>query len=221
MTTRPLCGIFVGGQSRRMGGHPKGLLPAPATTGSPDGAGRVTLVARLVALAQAHGLKVVLVGQNPDYATLSLPMLADRPPGRGPLGGLAALLIAAGEQGCDGAIALSCDLPFLGPQLLARMLDAPTEAWLAVAPRWQPPDRDQPIWEPLCARYSLAFLPTLQAAIEQGIRSLQPLLSQGRTLPLSLDVDEQAQVRDWDRPEDLPVELRAVLSVPRAPRPLG
>lgn len=204
-----------------MGGHPKGLLPAPVAPGSQEGARPTTLVARLVALAREQGLKAVLVGQNPDYATLSpsLPMLADRPPGHGPLGGLAALLIAADEQGCDGAIALSCDLPFLGPQLLARMLDVPMETWLAVAPRWQPADRDQPIWEPLCARYSLAFLPTLQAAIEQGIRSLQPLLSQGRTLPLSLDADEQTQVRDWDRPEDLPAEVRAQLPVPRVARP--
>jgi len=219
-----LCGIFVGGQSRRMGGHPKGLLPAPeaapavkpaAQTPAPDSgpllgpAPAQTLVARLAGLATAQGLPVVLVGTRPEYAGLGLPLLADRPPGHGPLGGLAALLLAATESGHDGAIALSCDLPFLGAGLLGRLIAAPAAA--AVAPRWQPADRDAPIWEPLCARYSVTFLPRLQQAMAQGLRSLQPILSSVDALPLSLTADETAQLRDWDRPDDLPAELRARL----------
>lgn len=217
-----LCGIFIGGQSRRMGGHTKGLLPAPeaapatsspaqtpARDAGPIPASAQTLVARLTGLATAQGLPVVLVGTRPEYAGLGLPMLADRPPGHGPLGGLAALLLAASESGHDGAIALSCDLPFLGAGLLGRLIAAPAAD--AVAPRWQPADRDAPIWEPLCARYSVAFLPRLQQAMAQGLRSLQPILSSVDSLPLSLTADDTAQLRDWDSPDDLPAELRARL----------
>lgn len=220
MAARLLCGIFVGGQSRRMGGHPKGLLPAPknaadspaeSTSAAPIAKKTTTLVGRLVAIAQGLDLPVCLVGQHAEYAGLGLSLLADQPPGRGPLGGLAALLGAARETGAEGAIALSCDLPFLGPRLLARLIAAPTEHYVAAAPLWQPADRDAPIWEPLCARYSIAFLPLLQQAMAQGARSLQPILSQAGTLPLALDSDEQAQVRDWDSPDDLPAELAAAL----------
>lgn len=189
-----------------MGGHPKGLLPAPAAHSA-----ATTLVARLVELAQAQGLPVVLVGQRPEYAGLGLPLLADRPAGRGPLGGLAALLSAASERGLDGAVALSCDLPFLGAGLLGRLVAAPAGDFVALAPRWQPADRDTPIWEPLCARYGVAFLPYLEQAMAQGARSLQPLLSQANAQPLLLSPDEQAQVRDWDRPEDLPPALRSAV----------
>lgn len=209
-----LCGIFVGGQSRRMGGHPKGLLPAPTAdvpTAGATTADATTLVARLAELALAQGLPVVLVGQRPEYAGLGLPLLADRPAGRGPLGGLAALLSAASERGLDGAVALSCDLPFLGPGLLSRLVATPAGDFVALAPRWQPSDRDTPIWEPLCARYAVAFLPYLEQAVSQGARSLQTLLSQANAQPLLLSSDEQAQVRDWDRPEDLPPALRSAV----------
>ena len=81
---RPLCGIFVGGASRRMNGHPKGLLPCEP--------GGETIVGRLVRIVQALELPVVLVGQHEAYRPLGLPMLADQPPGVGPLGGLCALL---------------------------------------------------------------------------------------------------------------------------------
>jgi molybdopterin-guanine dinucleotide biosynthesis protein A len=228
MAARFVCGIFVGGQSRRMGGYPKGLLPAPApaSPASLPGAGSqpvapgLPLVVRLSTLAQGLGLPVWLVGQHPAYAGLGLPLLADCPPGHGPLGGLAALLGVAGEQGAEGAIALSCDLPFLGPRLLARLLaeprsDAapdpasslPPATCLAVAPRWQPADRDTPVWEPLCARYDLAFLPLLRRALAEGGRSLQTLLSQAGARPLALDPDEQREVRDWDSPADVGADL--------------
>ena len=63
-----------------MGGHPKGLLPAPQPDQPPEPAQPLTLVERLATLAQAQGLPVVLVGQHSDYAGLGLPLLADQPP---------------------------------------------------------------------------------------------------------------------------------------------
>src|SRR4051812_34952762 len=51
-TRQPLCGLFIGGQARRMGGVAKGLLAAP-DTGEP-------LVARLRRHAESLGLRCVL-----------------------------------------------------------------------------------------------------------------------------------------------------------------
>lgn len=211
----PLCGIFIGGKSRRMGGHPKGLLPAPSPP-QPSSAPRpASLVERLAALLHGQGLTVVLVGQHADYAGLGLPILTDQPPGHGPLGGLMALLCAAAQQGRESVIALSCDLPFFDLPLLTRLLRANPTGYDAVAPRWTPPDRAQPIWEPLCARYLPSFTPGLAAALSAVDPpvppSLQRLLAQARTLALPLAEDELAQVKDWDSPSDLPDGIRASL----------
>lgn len=187
-----------------MGGHPKGLLPAPQPNPPQDAARPLTLVERLATLAQAQGLPVVLVGQHADYAGLGLPLLADQPPGRGPLGGLMALLLEAQSRQLESVIALSCDLPYLDHSLLARLCQTATAGFDAVAPRWTPPDRAQPIWEPLCARYFLSFVPALRAALSADGPSLQRLLQAARTLPLGLAPGEVVQVKDWDSPADLP-----------------
>src|SRR3954471_21517880 len=100
-------GLFVGGAGKRMGGVAKGLLLAPD--------GRETLVARLVRLcgAVAPHASLYLVGEASAYAELGLQVVADEPPGIGPLGGLSGLLLRAQRDGSRAALALACDLPFL------------------------------------------------------------------------------------------------------------
>lgn len=180
-----LCGIFVGGASRRMGGSPKGLLLHPAT-GQP-------LALHLASLATQAGLACVLVGQRPEYSHLGLPMLEDRPPGIGPLGGLLALLEAAS----DGALALSCDLPYVTLGLLRRLLAAAAPELDVVAP--QRGGR----WEPLCAVYRPSVLPVLRQAVGEGERSFQRLLLRLRVAALPLSAEEHRQLDDWDCPQDL------------------
>ena len=70
-----------------------------------------------------------------------------------------ALLLEAQSRQLESVIALSCDLPYLDHSLLARLCQAATADYDAVAPRWTPPDRSQPIWEPLCARYFCRLYP--------------------------------------------------------------
>jgi molybdopterin-guanine dinucleotide biosynthesis protein A len=180
------CGIFIGGQSQRMGGRPKGLLREPATG--------QTLVGRLLAQAQGLELDCVLVGQRPEYAGLGLPMLADDPPGIGPMGGLAALLSDAPR----GAVALSCDLPYLSRALLGRLLSVEVSGCDVVAPRRN--DR----FEPLCALYLPSVLPALRRAISAGEHSLQRLLAGLHVKVLPLDEAEARELDDWDSPDDLP-----------------
>lgn len=191
MHDAPVVGIFVGGAGRRMGGVPKGLLVAP------DGH---ALVERLLAAVRAvdRALPVVLVGAADAYAHLGLPALADDPAGVGPLGGLRALLRHAAAEGRASAIALACDLPRFGPELLRRLVHERGAA-LAFAPR------DGELWSPLTAHYSVGALDAIDAALGAREHSLQRLfarLSHG-AVECPLDARERDDLVDWDRPEDM------------------
>jgi molybdenum cofactor guanylyltransferase len=178
-----VAGVFVGGASSRMG-RPKGLLLAPE--GRP-------LVERAVAILRGIGARVVLVGRATVYRGLGVPVVEDEPEGIGPLGGLVALLRAAGG---GTALALACDMPFVDDSLLERILDAPDAP--IVAPR-----RGER-WEPLCARYAArSVLPQAQAQVEAGIHSMQALLERCGAREISLSPDDLSKLSDWDSPEDV------------------
>jgi len=172
-----------------MGGRPKGLLPGP--DGRP-------LLARLVDAGHAVGCDVVLVGEAAAYGAIApeVPRLEDRPAGVGPLGGLAALLEAAGDRPC---VALACDMPHVEAATLARLLEhAPGSA--VVAPR----RGDDAPWEPLLARYAPAVVrPVLGGVLEEGARSFQRLFAALEVTPLPLDAAVARALEDWDRPEDV------------------
>src|SRR5688572_8594805 len=97
-----------------MGGAAKGLLTAPRST--------ETLVERLqrVSTEALGDHPIVLIGAAPAYAGLGIELLADSPPGVGPLGGLCALLDAGAHRG-SSVIALACDMPFVTAELIARL----------------------------------------------------------------------------------------------------
>lgn len=188
----PLVGVFVGGRARRFGGIAKGLLPTS------DGRNVVT---RLIDIAGAAlpGAPIVLVGSASSYAALGLPELDDRPPGIGPLGGLRALLLRAGEIGRSHVLALACDLPAISAELVRRLgREAP--AALAVAPR-----APQGPWQALSARYAVAALPVVDELVAAGERALQRLFERlgPGAHPLTLAPGEEDLLVDWDRPEDL------------------
>jgi molybdopterin-guanine dinucleotide biosynthesis protein A len=185
----PLLGIFVGGQAKRMGGLPKGLLPAP-DTGEP-------LVVRLARIAVELGCEPVLVGAAEQYAAVlpELMSVPDRPPGVGPLGGLSGLLHAAGER---QVIAVACDMPAISRALLARLLtEQPTASILAAR-------NSVGFWEPLCARYDAsAVAPRCALALARGVRSFQQWFLELEVNELPLEDAEREQFGDWDTPEDI------------------
>lgn len=187
---RAVLGVFVAGASRRMRGHPKGLLPAP-DTGEP-------IVAKLVRLGREVDLEAVLVGRSPHYAAVApgVPTLEDRPAGVGPLGGLAALLAHA-----DGgvAVAVACDMPFVTAASLRRVATSPSTAQV-VAPRRGP----EAPFEPFLARYDAArALPVVERALRDGARSFQRLFALCEVDPLELDAELASALTDWDSPDDL------------------
>lgn len=183
-----IVGIFVGGQSSRMGGRPKGLLLAP-DSGEP-------LVLRSARLARSLGFTPVLVGAGHAYRTVvpDLPIVSDERSAQGPLAGLAGLLRFAGTE---TVLALACDMPYVSAALLSK-LAAVQAAADVVAPR-----SVAGCWEPLCARYQSANVaPILAEALATGVRSFQQLFTRLRVAELELSPDERSELRDWDTPED-------------------
>jgi molybdopterin-guanine dinucleotide biosynthesis protein A len=106
--------VLCGGQSKRMG-QPKAWLPF---------AGEIMLP-RVVRLLGAVVTPVVVVAA-PDQEVPPLPpdvaIVRDEEKGRGPLQGLAAGLQALRGQ-VDAAYLSSCDVPFLQPAFVHRLID--------------------------------------------------------------------------------------------------
>jgi molybdopterin-guanine dinucleotide biosynthesis protein A len=180
-------GVFVGGRSTRMGGHPKGLLAAPDTGEA--------LVVRAVRLARELGATPVLVGDARAYDVLGcdVPAVCDDPPDVGPLGGLCGLLGFAGDR---AAFALACDMPFVTLDHLRALAVAHPGAPCVAARR----SNDAP-WEPFFARYDAPrVLPAVRAMIAAGERSLQRVMARVGARALSLDA---RATDDWDTPDDV------------------
>ena len=106
--------VLCGGQSKRMG-RPKEWLPFAGET----------LLARVVRLMREAVSPIVVVAAR-EQELPELPpdvrIVRDEEGGRGPLQGLATGLAAL--QGlADAAYASSCDVPFLRPAFIKRMID--------------------------------------------------------------------------------------------------
>jgi molybdopterin-guanine dinucleotide biosynthesis protein A len=170
-----------------MGGRPKGLVPHPLGQGS--------LIDHVVDVARRAGADPVLVGSQPAYAGLGLPMLRDAREGVGPLGGLESLLREAGQR---DAIAVACDMPYVPVELLIRLQSLAGPDVDAVMPR-RPGGR-----EPLCALYrSPHVLPHVQRALREGRLGLQAMASGLRVAELVLEGAQARWLDDWDEPEDM------------------
>lgn len=187
---RPLLGIFAGGAGRRMGGIDKGALEVPGQ--------RVAIMEHHVALAAELRLDCALLGARPLWQS-RLPQcqhLDDDPCGIGPLGGLHALLQAAGDR---PAIALACDMPYVTAKLLRMLMDYPQGAAI-VAPK----ELHVAKWQPLFARYEPHLvLPAIQRALGAKEHSLQALFDKLQVEELVLPNDLHAKLSDWDLPEDV------------------
>lgn len=106
--------VLCGGQSKRMG-RPKAWLPF----------GDELMLPRIVRLLGEVVNPIVVVaapGQDVPPLPTSIPIVRDEEKGRGPLQGLAAGLNALHGQ-ADAAYVSSCDVPFLRPAFVRRLID--------------------------------------------------------------------------------------------------
>ncbi len=182
-----LAGILAGGRSRRMG-RSKALLVL---------ASGETILARTVRVAREAGLEPVLVGPRPEIVAAlgegSPRCIDDVAEGRGPLGGLVALL---SERPDDCVIALACDLPYLDARFLLRLGAAPPGP-AVLAPR------SLGLWEPLAARYDARrVLSIARRRFEDRVLGLQGLLDVVGAEAFALEDAERAALVDWDTPAD-------------------
>ncbi len=155
--------VVAGGEARRLGGVPKGLLEVH---------GRRILDRIVDACQAAFGQAPFLVASSPAAHewTPGLTVVPDRAPGLGPLGGIETAIRAAGGP----VVCLAWDMPFLTPDLL-RAVAAPLGRYDVVIPE-SSPER----LEPLCAGYGPGALAAIDAALARGDRRVTGWLTDAR-----------------------------------------
>lgn len=144
--------ILAGGASRRIGRN-KAFLALE---------GKSLIVRVLERLAEVCAEVLIVANDRSLYAPLGLPVMPDRFPGVGVLGGLHAGLQAASY---DLMLAVGCDMPFLNPDLL-RAFVAWAEGYDVVALR-----HGEQV-ETLHAAYRRTCLQPMEEAIRSGQRRI-------------------------------------------------
>jgi molybdenum cofactor guanylyltransferase len=143
--------VLCGGQSKRMG-RPKPWLPF---------AGEMLLPRVVRLLGEAVSPIVVVAAPEQDLPPLPAEMVIvhDEERDRGPLQGLAAGL-AALQGRADAAYASSCDVPFLRPVFVKRMIELFGSNQICVP-------RVGEYHHPLAAVYRIEVLSTVRELLEQ------------------------------------------------------
>jgi molybdopterin-guanine dinucleotide biosynthesis protein A len=133
-------------------GRPKAWLPF---------AGELMLprVVRLVREAVSPVVVVAAPGQELPQLPTGVPVVHDEEWGRGPLQGLAAGL-AALEGQADAAFVSSCDVPFLRPKFIRRLVELLGDAAIAVP-------RVGDFHHPLAAVYRVHVLETVRSLLRE------------------------------------------------------
>src|SRR5690606_14588328 len=140
--------------------------PAGATCAKALAAvGGVRIIDRVIRALRAVTPDIVLITNDPDvFAPVGLAMRADARPGLGALGGIHTALLWAREASRPGVLAVACDMPFLGPRLLARLVEGAARGADVVVPESDGPRGV----EPLCAYYSTRCIAAIERRIERG-----------------------------------------------------
>ena len=175
--------VLAGGMSRRMGTD-KALLPL--RPGDPPLA--AVVLERVAAVA---GEVFIVASHRPGYDRFGVPVVADRFPGTGTLGGIATALAAASAERC---LVVACDMPFLSPTLLAWMVDLPDDAD-AFVPRLPGESRQGGgfVYQTLHAIYRRTCLPPIEAALAADRRQVIGFFDRIRVRDIS-----EAEVRRFD-----------------------
>jgi molybdopterin-guanine dinucleotide biosynthesis protein A len=190
--------VLCGGQSQRMG-RPKAWLPF----------GPETMLERVVRLLR-EAVDPVVVVAAPDQELPQLPdeidVVRDVAKGRGPLQGLAVGL-AALEGKADAAFVSSCDVPFLNPRFVRRMIDLLADRTICVP-------RVGEHFHPLAAVYRLEVAKVARNLLEEN--RLRPYFL-FEAVPTRVvvaaelaDIDPEFEtLRNLNTPEEYDAALRA------------
>ncbi len=186
--------LLAGGSSRRMG-RSKQDLPF----------GAVSLLERVVAVAQGFAEEVVVIGDDAAAARLGLRAVQDWHPGAGPLSGLAGGLAACP----DGQHALlACDMPFLTADLIRRMQSLGGTAGAVV------PEVDGRK-HPLCALYHKSCLEPARKCLSSGRRRMDALLDAVEVCMITPKMIAPHDLRHMMTNVNTPAEYRKALETER------
>jgi molybdopterin-guanine dinucleotide biosynthesis protein A len=189
--------VLCGGQSKRMG-RAKAWLPF----------GAELMLPRVVRrLGEAVGPIVVVAAPEQEVPPLApdVAVVRDEERGRGPLQGLAAGLDALAER-CEAAYLSSCDVPFLRPAFVRRLVELLGEHSICVV-------RAGGYHHPLAAVYRLEVAASVRRLLAED--RLRPFFL-FETVPTRVvepaelaDVDATLQtLRNLNTPEDYETALR-------------
>jgi molybdopterin-guanine dinucleotide biosynthesis protein A len=132
--------------------------------------------------------KVSVVAPAGRYGNAPWPVIADRWPGEGPLGGILTALSTLEECGSgeNWGLIVSCDMPFLTHDFLVSLCERTSETIAQVVV----PQSANGL-EPLCACWRVGARAGIQAAFDSGIRKVTEAM---KRLPMEV-LDEAA----WKR----------------------
>ena len=130
-----------------------------------------TLISHVARAVREAAGSVVLIGNPERYGFLGYPVVRDRLPGRGPLGGIYTALRASTT---DWNLVVACDMPGISAPVLTRLLDRSARS----GGRCVTAQRNNGEWEPLCAVYHRGCLPVLAAALREKRFKLKDLIKE-------------------------------------------
>jgi molybdenum cofactor guanylyltransferase len=131
------------------------------------------MLARMCDVLSAVAASIYIVAPPSRYEFATAPVVPDRWPGEGPLGGIITALLYTGEQEPNTTwnLIISCDLPFLTPDFLTYLRDfAEASSAKAVVPE------STQGREPLCACWRTSAASQLRSAFESGMRRVNDAL---------------------------------------------
>jgi molybdopterin-guanine dinucleotide biosynthesis protein A len=160
--------ILAGGKNLRMGKRNKALLEL----------GGRTFLDRTIARIRPFFREIMIIGSG-GYERHGIPVYTDIRSESGSLGGI---LTALTRSPAPRTFCVACDMPFLHPRIIARLLEAGGEETDAVIPRL--PEG----LEPLCAVYSRRLIPRINELLDRGERRIRLAVEDAR--PAFIDIDE-------------------------------
>lgn len=145
--------ILAGGLATRLGGRAKHELLL---------GGRRLIDRQLEALAPVAA-RIAIVGGTPErFSGCGVPVVADRRPGTGPLGGIYTALASGGT---DRVLVVACDMPFLTAEFLEYLAETGRSSDVT-APR------DARGLHPLCATWARDARPVVERLLDRGVRKV-------------------------------------------------
>lgn len=146
------------------------------------------MLMRMCTLLKGVAGSVSVVAPSGRYAEFGEPIVEDRWPGEGPLGGIITALMDAHAQLHEHAWSLivGCDMPFLTSEWLTYLRDRALASSAAVVT----PQSANGL-EPLCACWHTSATGKLQYAFEDGIRKVTEAMKR-----VSMEIVDE---RDWAR----------------------